>query len=148
MKFLWLVATALVLTACAGTGGGLNAVTKTNDLVPGMTVPQVKNLLGDPSQTQFVGDKMVWKYSLHEPWKGFIPYYLIFAGEPLSLQRWYADEAEFIRQQRYWMQAFPPPQTQQERASGSEPSSNSNIEACLRKYTTYEDRRCYCYNVC
>jgi hypothetical protein len=99
-----------LITACAGTGGGLNSVTKTNQLAPGMPPSEVKAILGDPSQTQFISDMWVWKYSLHEAWKGYIPYYLVFTREPPTLQRWFADEAEYMRQQQLWLQAFPPTQ--------------------------------------
>lgn len=46
-----------------------------------MRPEQVKALLGEPSQTQFIANEWVWKYSLLEPWKGFIPYYLVFSQE-------------------------------------------------------------------
>ncbi len=143
---------ATLLGACAGTGGGLNSVAKTNRLLPGMSVADVKTLLGEPSQTQFVSEKMVWKYSLHEYWKGFVPYYLVFSSEPPALERWYADEAEYQRQQAMWMQAV---SQQQQAAARDKPaagtgksSSNAATEACTRKYKVYEDRLCYCYNVC
>ena len=100
-----------LLTACAGTGGGLGSVAKTNQLTPGMKPAEVKAILGDPSQTQFVSDKWVWKYSLHEYWKGYVPYYLVFTRESPTLQSWYANEAEYLRQQQLWLQAIPPTQT-------------------------------------
>ena len=99
-----------LLGACAGTGGGLNAVSKTNQLSPGMNSAEVKAVLGEPSQTQFISDKWVWKYSLHEPWKGFIPFYMVFGQESKTLERWFAYEAEYLRQQQLWLQAMPPTQ--------------------------------------
>ena len=104
-----------LLTACAGTGtgGGFGSIAKTNQLTPGMRPAEVKNILGEPSQTQFIGEKWVWKYSLHEYWKGSVPYYLIFARESQKLEQWYADEGEYMRQQQLWLQAFPPTQKQQ-----------------------------------
>ena len=80
---LALVATGLI--GCAGTGGGLGSVAKTNRLVPGMKPAEVRAVLGDPSQSQFVGDRLVWKYSLHETWKGFVPYYLEFNQQSQAL---------------------------------------------------------------
>jgi len=100
----------LVHVGCAGSGGGLGSVSKTNQLSPGMKPAEVRAVLGEPSQTQFVANKWVWKYSLHEPWKGFIPYYMVFGRNSQALEQWFADEAEYIRQQRLWLQAFPPPQ--------------------------------------
>jgi hypothetical protein len=112
MKFkLLLVAFFTVfLTACAGTGGGLGSISKTNQLMPGMKPADVKDVLGEPSQTQFIADKWVWKYSLHQPWKGFVPYYMVFARDTQSLVAWYPDEGEYIRQQQLWLQAMPPTQ--------------------------------------
>ncbi len=100
----------LLLSACAGTGGGLGSVSKTNQLSPGMKPAEVRTVLGEPSQTQFISDKWVWKYSLHETWKGFIPYYMVFNRESQTLERWFADEAEYMRQQQLWIQAMPPTQ--------------------------------------
>jgi len=90
--------------------GCFTRVSKTNQLSPGMQPHQVRESMGDPSQTQFIANKWVWKYSLHEPWKGFIPYYLVFSKENPTLESWYANEAEYYRQQQLWLQAFPPTQ--------------------------------------
>ena len=53
------------------------------------------------------------KYSLHEPWKGFIPYYMVFGRDAQALEQWFADEAEDTRQQQLWLQAMPPTQRQE-----------------------------------
>ena len=71
----------LFISGCAGTGGGLGSISKTNQLAPGMSPNEVKNILGEASQTEFIGDKWVWKYSLHQIGKGFIPFYLVFGKE-------------------------------------------------------------------
>ena len=55
----------------------MGTVRKTNQLEPGMSIGQVKGIMGDPDSTQFKGNKWVWKYSLHQEWKGFAPYMLI-----------------------------------------------------------------------
>jgi hypothetical protein len=146
----------IALAACAGTGGGLNSVTKTNRLLPGMSPQEVKKLLGDPASAQFVGEQLVWKYSLHENWKGFVPHYLVFAEEPPVLKRWFADEAEYQRQQAMWMQALQPALAATPAAapagngarSGSSGQGGGDVEACKRRYRVYEDRMCYCYQVC
>lgn len=104
MRIGILVARCFLVTACT------TKVSNTNQLSPGMSPTQVRAILGEPSQTQFVADKWVWKYSLHQPWKGFIPYYLIFGRENPTLAEWFADEAEYMRQQQLWLQAFPPTQ--------------------------------------
>jgi hypothetical protein len=108
--FMVLIINLSLLGGCAGTGGGLNSISKTNKLMPGMSTNNVKNILGDPSQTQFISEKWVWKYSLHQVWKGFVPYYLIFGKEDQKLKSWYADEAEYMRQQQLWLQVIPPTQ--------------------------------------
>ena len=54
---------------CAGMGGGLGSTAKTNQLELGMSTSEVKNTLGEPSQTQFIVDKWGWNYSLHQYWK-------------------------------------------------------------------------------
>jgi hypothetical protein len=96
--FLLLVA-LVFLSACASN------VTKTNQLAPGMTAAQVKESMGEPSQTQFISNKWVWKYSLHQPWVGFIPYYLVFDKDTQTLQQWYADQAEYQANQSLWIKA-------------------------------------------
>ena len=105
-----LIMNLLILNGCAGAGGGLNSISKTNQLMPGMNANNVKNILGSPSQTQFIAEKWVWKYSLHQVWKGFVPYYLIFGKDDNKLKSWYADEAEYMRMQQLWLQAIPPTQ--------------------------------------
>lgn len=112
----FLLSVALVfLSACASN------VTKTNQLAPGMTAAQVKESMGEPSQTQFISNKWVWKYSLHQPWVGFIPYYLVFDKDTQTLQQWYADQAEYRAQQELWTKAaasmptYSPPPAQAQR---------------------------------
>jgi hypothetical protein len=99
------------------TSGCFTQVGVTNRLAPGMSGAQVQNIMGPPSQTQFVADKWVWKYSLHQPWKGFVPYYLVFNKDSQALEGWVANEAEYQQQQILWMQTwnqlnqtFPPKQ--------------------------------------
>lgn len=109
-RMVSLAVSLLVVSGCAGTGGGFGSISKTNQLMPGMSPNDVKTILGEPSQSRFVADKWVWKYSLHQYWKGFVPYYLMFSKENSKLQEWYADEAEYQRQQQLWLQAMPPTQ--------------------------------------
>ena len=98
-----------LFSGCAGTGG-LGSISKTNNLEPGLSTTEVKRVLGEPSQTQFIGNKLIWKYSLHQPWKGWVPYYLAFGKETKKLEGWYASEEEYMRNQQLWLQAFPPTQ--------------------------------------
>jgi hypothetical protein len=80
-----------------------------------MRPEEVKAVLGEPSRTEFIANKWVWNYSLHEPWKGFVPYYLVFSKENPILESWYADQNEYYRQQELWLKAFPPTQKQENR---------------------------------
>jgi hypothetical protein len=107
-RIISLAALFILIGGCAGTGGNFGSVSKTNQLMPGMSAYQVKEILGEPSQTQYIADKWVWKYSLHEYWKGWVPYYLVFGKETQKLDSWYADEAEYRQQQQLWLQAIPP----------------------------------------
>ena len=86
----------------------MGTVRKTNQLEPGMGTGQVKGIMGDPDSTQFKSNKWVWKYSLHQEWKGFVPYYLVFGKSSKQLESWFADENEYYRQQSLWLQAMPP----------------------------------------
>ena len=137
---IFIFAISLLLAGCAGTAGGLGSIEKTNQLYPGMTTAQVRSLMGEPSQTQFESDKLVWKYSLHEYWKGFVPYYLVFGRHTGALERWFTNEDEYMRQQQLWLRALTPIEQKQEQ-SGSKSD-------CARKYRFYEDRLCYCHGIC
>ena len=102
---LVLLSVILFLYGCGKYAMG--TVRKTNQLEPGMSTGQVKGIMGDPDSTQFKGNKWVWKYSLHQEWKGFVPYYLVFGKSSKQLESWFADENEYYRQQSLWLQAMP-----------------------------------------
>jgi outer membrane protein assembly factor BamE (lipoprotein component of BamABCDE complex) len=100
-----------LLSGCRATVG------QTRQLSPGMSAAQVQSILGEPSQTQFVSDKWIWKYSLAKWGTDNIPYYLIFNKDTQTLEQWAANEAEFVRNQQMLMQTwgmlnqtFPPTQ--------------------------------------
>ena len=134
------------LAGCAGTGGGLGSIEKTRQLSPGMKPGEVRAILGEPASTQLVSEKWVWKYSLHQMFKGFVPYYLVFGRESQQLEHWFADEREYQMQQAQWLKALgtaQPSQSQQ-----NESSQSSDKTECERKYKFREDRNCYCHNVC
>jgi len=64
-----------------------------------MSEEQVRSTLGEPDQTMFNGSSPTWKYMRHQPWRGFVPVYLVFSSEqPPRLNAWYVDEAEYRRQ--------------------------------------------------
>jgi len=138
----------LALASCAGTGGGLGSVAKTAQLAEGMKPAEVLKVLGEPSQVHKVGGHVVWKYSLHEYWKGYVPYYLVFDGNGKKLQSWYADEQEYQRQQSLWINALTPMKQQQKQPANKASGSANDQSDCAKKYRVYEDRMCHCYNMC
>ena len=73
---LHVVAAVVFLSACASIG--MNTVTKLDQLSPGMDSAQVAAVLGEPKSSQMRGDQVVLKYTLHQNWKGFVPYYFQF----------------------------------------------------------------------
>jgi outer membrane protein assembly factor BamE (lipoprotein component of BamABCDE complex) len=96
---------AAILSGCAGVQTKeLNTVQKTNQLSPGMSYEEVVQLLGKPKSSQFIGDKWVLRYSLHEPRKGWVPYRLVFDTERKQLASWYFDEEEYQRNQQMRIQ--------------------------------------------
>jgi hypothetical protein len=130
-----LLACALMLAACAGVGG-LGSVARTAELRPGMSPAQVQALLGAPAATQRGEHGVIWKYSLHEYYKGWVSYYLLLAGEPAQLQQWVADEAEYQRNQQMWLQVLATMPAAQ--AGGGRASSGSGAQDCRRG--SVEDR--------
>lgn len=100
---IYLFVLAIFLSGCATLG----TVKNTNDLTPGMTIPEAKKIMGQPSQTQFIGNKIVLKYNLHQYFKGWVPYYLAFDKDTKKLEAWFADEQEYYRNQQLWLQAMP-----------------------------------------
>lgn len=102
-RLFYLFLLFVLLSGCVSLGN----IKKTNDLLPGMTMSEVKCILGQPSQTQFIGDKLVWKYNLHQYWKGWVPYYLAFDKESKKLDSWFADEQEYFRNQKLWLESMP-----------------------------------------
>ena len=108
----------LTITGCVGTTGQLGSVKLTNQLMPNMPAAEVKKILGEPENTQFIKDKWVWKYVLHQYFKGMVPYYLVFNKDTQILDSWYADEAEYNRQQNLWLKAFPATQNHNVNVNG------------------------------
>jgi len=88
---------------------GMNSVTKLNQLSPGMTQEEVIKVLGQqPKSTQLKGEAWILKFSLHENWKGFVPYYMVFDAETKKLVSWYADETEYEKNQARLAETFKP----------------------------------------
>jgi len=102
-KSIYLLVVAVFLSGCSTLGSMKN----TNDLMPGMSITEVKKIMGQPSQTQFIGDKLVLRYNLHQYFKGWVPYYLAFDKDANKLESWFADEQEYYRNQQLWLEAMP-----------------------------------------
>jgi len=94
-EILTVILFVTILSGCAAT----STVRKTNQLAPGMLYQEVVQLLGRPKSSEFVDDKWVLRYSLHENRKGWVPYYLVFDKDRKRLASWYADEEEYQRMQ-------------------------------------------------
>ena len=106
IRYLALILLAMLCGGCPPT----DTIRRTNHLQPGMTPEQVKEVMGEPIQTQFISERIVWKYSLHQSYRGHIPHYLVFEGTPSQLTSWFANQAEYERQQALWALRHPRPQ--------------------------------------
>ena len=68
-----------------------------------MSFVEVFEILGQPKSSAFQGGEWIVKYSLHEYWKGWVPYYVVFDKETKQVTHWFADEAEYQQNQQQWM---------------------------------------------
>ena len=103
---IWSFLIVFVLTGCAGTSLEINSMERTNQLAPGMTFPEVVQILGKPKSSEFKADKWVLKYSLHQYWKGWVPFYVVFDKRTKKVVTWFVDEEEYVRNQMMWMEAM------------------------------------------
>ena len=87
-----------VLSACAS--GGFDSAQKTSELYPGMTYQQVVALLGPPQTSEFAEGKRVATFSLHQSWRGNVPFDLVFSGEPPKLESWSENKEKFAAGQK------------------------------------------------
>ena len=101
-----LVAVSFFTVGCAAMG--MNSVEKLQQLSPGMSQDEVEAILGEPSSTQVAGEKLVLKYTLHENWKGFVPYFVVFEGDSRLLEGWYEDEEGYRESQERMGETFKP----------------------------------------
>jgi hypothetical protein len=84
-------------------GCASNRVTDVNKLQPGLSITEVKQIMGEPSVTQMKNGQLIYKYSVWQAFVGNKPYYLIFSQSDNKLASWYADENEYWRNQNAWM---------------------------------------------
>jgi hypothetical protein len=135
MKRAQLLCTAFAIgiaTGCASMG--MNSVEKLNQLSAGMPSDEVEEILGEPSSSQMAGDKWVLKYTLHENWKGFVPYYFVFDNETRTLETWYEDEEEYQRNQAQMGETFKPLLEGQEQGGAVAPAGPNDPD--LQRWIT------------
>ena len=124
---------ALCLTvACASLS--MNSVQKVSQLSPGMSSDQVVAILGEPKSSEVKNDHLVLKYTLHENWKGFVPYYFVFDKDTRQLQSWYADEEEYQRSQQQMAETFRPLLEGQNQAGAAAPAGPNDPD--LQRWIT------------
>lgn len=92
-------------TAAVLSAGCATPASRTNELRPGMTPADVISVLGEPGQSQFVDDLLIWRYTLHNHWKGLVPYYLAFHQNQLI--GWEENLEEYYANQALWAQSLP-----------------------------------------
>jgi hypothetical protein len=100
LVYLFLVMISLI--GCAALG----SMRRTNSLAPGMSTADVQEIIGRPIGTEFVHEKWIWKYRLHEYGKGYVPFYAVFNRESMNLESWISDEEEYARNQEMWLRAL------------------------------------------
>ena len=127
------VVVAFALTAgCASMG--MNSVQKLNQLSPGMSSEQVQEVLGQPKSSEVKGGKLILKYTLHENWKGFVPYYMVFNKDNRTLETWYEDEEEYQRNQAQMAQMLKPVLEGQAQAGAAAPAGPNDPD--LQRWIT------------
>jgi hypothetical protein len=86
----------------------MNSVQRLNQLAPGMTSDEVVEVLGEPESSEMTEDKWVLKYTLHENWKGHVPYFVVFDRNTRQLLSWHEDEEGYRRNQEQLGETFRP----------------------------------------
>ena len=92
---------AVFLTAMGCTQLGMNSVQKTKQLRPGMPYQEVVDLLGEPKSSQIVKGQWIVTWTLHENWKGFVPYNMVF-NKGKRLVSWREDKKGYEESQSRW----------------------------------------------
>jgi len=101
---LFAMSAILLLSGCAtmGESAGLGTADKTAQLKPGMKYEQVEALLGKPESSKTVKGQQIVRWNLHEYWKGWVPYDMVFDARQKTLVSWSANEKEFQASQQKW----------------------------------------------
>lgn len=101
-----MVGLILSVSACASIG--MNSVEKLEGLSPGMSSEKVQEILGEPDSSQMTEEKWILEYTLHENWKGFVPYIIVFDKDTRTLEGWFEDEEGYKENQARMGETFRP----------------------------------------
>lgn len=101
MKYLLMIIFAVLISGC-----GVNGVKNTTYLAHGMTMQEVRGVMGDPVSSVLSNGFLVWRYSLHEPWVGYVPYNVAFDSNN-RLTGWVANMNQYYATQSLWLETLP-----------------------------------------
>lgn len=91
----------LILCLLAGcVSGGFDSVKKTTQLRQGMTYQEVVQFLGEPESSEIKGNSLIATFSLHQSWKGNVPYDLVFDSKKRTLQSRGENKAKYEASQK------------------------------------------------
>jgi uncharacterized membrane protein YgcG len=127
LRIIILFALGVFLSGCAtgGTNMGFDTVKKTAQLRPGMMFPEVVKILGKPKSSVFIEDEWQVNYTLHQYWKGWVPYVFVFDKNTQRLKSWKADEEAYQKNQEMWMEIARSLEQQQASGGGTQQSGSS-----------------------
>lgn len=90
--------TIFLVTGCVS--GGFDSAKKTSQLRQGMRYQEVVSLLGEPSESEMKGGRLVTTFWLHQSWRGNVPYDLVFDPKKRTLISWGENENKFQASQK------------------------------------------------
>jgi hypothetical protein len=88
-----------LLNSCGSSNLGFNSVKKTNELQPGMSYDEVVAVMGKPKSSEMLDDKWIVRWNLQEPWKGMVPYDMVFDAKTKTLISWSENEKAYQEHQ-------------------------------------------------
>ncbi len=105
---LFAISGIILISGCAtmGESVGLGTADKTAQLKTGMQYEQVEALLGKPESSKIVKGQQIVRWNLHEYWKGWVPYDMVFDARKKTLVSWSANEKEYLASQQKWASMF------------------------------------------
>jgi hypothetical protein len=87
---LFAISGIILISGCAtmGESAGLGTADKTAQLKAGMQYEQVEALLGKPESSKIVKGQQIVRWNLHEYWKGWVAYDMVFDARKKTLVSW------------------------------------------------------------